>query len=235
MASLKEYLVSKKSEMFSQKEAELLSGFTRSQLRKLDEAGLVVPNRDTAVLYTWNQLIFLRVLNKLRQDWSFKQLELLFLDYKHSEVGSLDKLIYNIDTNLSAILVVDKDGEVIFDVVKQLKIDNEVTDSNLKKAIASTLNGQKLDEESLKIIAYIAENSLSDSKISIRKRTLVVIPQVIQELIELGKQLNIKDFDLKIGKLLRSDNGIAGRFEGLISVAFMLHFYTLFRFLTVSF
>jgi DNA-binding transcriptional MerR regulator len=195
MAGLKQLSTEKRAKMFSQKEAEILSGFTRNQLRKLDESGLIVPARDAGIVYSWKQLIFLKILNKLRQDWTFKKLEQSFNDCNQD--GSINQIADKIQDYLAVSLLIDKEGVVIFHAVKNnLQFDDEVETHKLRKNISAVLDGGKLDDKFLKVIAYIAEDTI-DSKISVSRKTVVIIPQIIQELIELGKKLEIQNFETK--------------------------------------
>lgn len=166
-----------KAKHFSQKETEMLSGFTRRQLQKLEESGLVVPERIAGIVYTWNQLIFLKILFEFRQDWTFKQLEFIFKDYLCER---FDRLIETIDKSLAALLILESDNRVNFQVVENITLENDFKNHKLKIAIDNIRNNVKLNkDEGIAIIEYIARGDGDDdydSRVSFKKQTLVIIP-----------------------------------------------------------
>lgn len=189
-----------KARAFTQRDAEQLSGLTRHQLRKLEEAELVVPQKNP-ILYTWNQLIFLRILFEFRQDWTFKQLETIF---KCSSSEALnDKIIRSIDSSLAALLILESNDAINFQLVADINFENDLQNHKLKKAVESIRNDIRLnDEEVLAIIKHIASDNseeYSNSRISIKKQTLVIIPPLIGNLKNLAEQLQIENLDLKLG------------------------------------
>jgi len=190
-----------KAKYFSQKETETLSGFTRRQLRKLEEVELVVPQKNP-ILYTWNQLIFLRVLFEFRQDWTFKQLEIIFKACASDSQG-LDRLIETIDKSFAALLILESDDTVDFQVVQNISLEDDLQNHKLKIAMENIKNNVKINEdEALAIIKYIASgdgDDDSDSRVSIKKQTLVVIPLLIRNLKNLAKEICIENFDSKVG------------------------------------
>ncbi|MBC1238500.1 hypothetical protein [Nostoc sp. 2RC] len=190
-----------KARFFSQKEAELLSSLTRNQLRKLDDIELVVPAKHPTILYSWNQLIFLRVLFRFSEDWSFK---LLIEYFKLFSSKDLETLINRLDKCTSALLILEKNDEIYFQLLGEITLeDNDLVNQKLKKAIENIKNGEKLDfDDAFEIIKYIAYDALgenSSSKICFKKQTLIIIPEIIQEITSLALELEIKDFDLKVG------------------------------------
>ena len=182
-----------KSRLFTQREAEQLSGLTRNQLRKLEETDLVIPHRHSLILYNWNQLIFLRVLYNFLDDWTFKQIEAVL---KACTPDSVEEIIEGIADSLSALLLVDKNGDVVFDFLKKIKFDDDLTNQGFKRSLNGALS---LDNETRRIIEEVALPSSERSKISIKKQTIVIIKDVIQDLFELAEELQIEDFDLKVG------------------------------------
>lgn len=190
-----------KAKYFSQKETETLSGFTRRQLRKLEEVELVVPQKNP-ILYTWNQLIFLRVLFEFRQDWTFKQLELICKEWASDSKG-LNRLIETIDKSLAALLILGSDNRVNFQVVENITLQNDFKNHKLKIAIDNIRNNVKLNkDEGIAIIEYIARSDGDDdydSRVSFKKQTLVIIPSVISNLKNLAKEIQIENFDTKVG------------------------------------
>lgn len=200
MAGLKQLSTAKRNIMFSQKEAEILSGFSRNQLRKLDSSGLVVPARDAGIVYSWNQIIFLKIINELRKDWTFKQLECVFSPWETS--GSLEAFVNTVDKQLAVVILDEKGNGIFFRIVKSnVKLGDDAENENLQKSLSLAFEGCELDEKTLKILAFIAEDSTRPkvSTISVSKKTIVIVPQIVQELIVLGKKLNIKDFAIKVG------------------------------------
>jgi len=188
-----------KARFFSQREVELLSGLTRNQLRKLDDIELVVPAKHPTILYSWNQLIFLRILFRFSEDFSFK---LLTEHFKLLSYEQLEKILSKLDKSPTALLFVENDGDICFQLVTDITLEDDLYNHKLKKAIENIKNGEKTDfDAALKIIKYIAYDSgtNSSSKICFKKQTLILIPEIIQEIISLGLELEIKDFDLKIG------------------------------------
>lgn len=188
-----------KARYFSQREVEQLSSLTRNQLRKLDDIKLVVPLKHPAILYSWNQLIFLRVLFRFSEDWSFKQL--IDILTKVPSKG-LEQLIDRIETSITAILFLEKDGDIIFELMEKITFEeDDLLTHKLKKAIENIKNGEKIDfDDALEIIKFIATDfgENSSSKICFKKQTLIIIPEIIQEITSLALELEIKDFDLKV-------------------------------------
>ena len=185
---------------FSEKDAQMLSGFTRRQLQKLDESGLIVPQRLPMIVYSWNQLIFLRVLFEFRQDWTFKQLEVIF---KKFPPQALDLLLERIEISLAGILILESDEHVNFQLVENITFKNDFTNYKLKKAVENIQNNVRLDQEqALAIIEHVATDQgedYSNSRVSIKKQTLVIIPLLIRDLKNVAQELEIENFDLKVG------------------------------------
>ncbi|MBL1203114.1 MAG: hypothetical protein FWK04_29600 [Nostoc sp. GBBB01] len=178
-----------KSKLFTQKQAEQLSGLTRNQLRKLEDAGLVVPHRYSLILYDWNQIIFLKILHNLRQDWTFQQIEKALTIT--SLFGGLEIVIKNIDTEFTALAVIqEEDSDLVVQLLKNIEFEDELFNQNFQKTLQN-----KIDEKISKIITTIA----TDDYKKIKKSTVVVIPDLIKHLRQRGEELQIQDFDLKVG------------------------------------
>jgi DNA-binding transcriptional MerR regulator len=65
--------------MFTRQEALVLSGLSSGKLSYLDKKGIVTPQKlgnsvRPTCLYTWEQLLELRIIHRLRQDASLQQL-----------------------------------------------------------------------------------------------------------------------------------------------------------------
>ncbi|QLE60026.1 hypothetical protein [Nostoc sp. TCL26-01] len=181
-----------KSRLFSQKEAIQLSGFTRAQLLKWEEAEIVKPHREFAILYDWNQLIFLRVLYHLRQNWTFKQIE---TGLKNC-YSSVDEIIQDIHKHLFIALGI-RGNEIAL-----------AAPIELTTTLASRLNNDFLMhkmkhifsvEDFQEYILNIDENHPIGKLSKVKAFNCIAIPQIILELKVLGEQLQIENFDLKVG------------------------------------
>lgn len=172
-----------KLKMFSQKQAELLSGFSRDQLRKLDTAAILTPYKFPSILYDWNQLIFLKILYYLRNSWTFKQIESAFKNpEKPIDINFVIDNIQNTD-----IIYFGEYGKIPDDLKLYIQFNSLITTNELvKKDVFNKM--EKFDY----IIKDIGE--LNQGKF-----THVNVPKLIKELKVLAQELQIENFDLKVG------------------------------------
>jgi len=163
---------------FSEKDVQMLSGFTRSQLQKLDESDLIVPERIPMITYSWNQLIFLRIFYHLRSDWSYKQIEIVLLDLSRTlelHINEMHKYVAVIFGE-NTILFHEKEIGIAFDFVSEIETD-----------FTSKQFRNYLSNQDIRI------------GVSQERNTTINVPAVIQELKVLAKELQIENFDLKVG------------------------------------
>lgn len=172
-----------KVKMFSQKQAELLSGFSRDQLRKLDSAAIVVPYKFPSILYDWNQLIFLRILYYLRKIWTFKQIESALKNPDKSI--DINYVIENIQSIYS--IYFGEYGKIPDDLNLYIQFNSLTSNNELEKKY---VNNQM--EQFDWIIQDIGE--LNEGKF-----TPINVSKLIKELKLLAVELQIKDFELKVG------------------------------------
>lgn len=103
--------------MFTRQEAIKLSGLNSAKLSYLDSCKMVVPQKlglkkHPTCLYSWEQLIELRTIKKLRKDASFQQLRLA---KEHLQrMGDTDSLATKtlVCANNKMYLVKDRTGEI---------------------------------------------------------------------------------------------------------------------------
>jgi len=171
-----------KSKHFTQKETQLLSGFTRDQLRTLYLSNLIVPFKKSTILYTWNQIIFLRLLFELREDWSFYQLKTAI---NNSKVD-IAQAIEQVQDFLFLMLVYETEEEIhfLFKSTYGILYSTQIFESE----------GQSLIENTVPLL----EGNIPSSKNFTFKSTTINIALVINDLKNIAKELNIEDFDLKI-------------------------------------
>ncbi|MFK0735701.1 MAG: hypothetical protein ACIWVG_31990 [Gloeotrichia echinulata HAB0833] len=171
-----------KTATFSEKEVVALTGFSRKQLYKLNVSKIVQPRRNP-ITYSWNQVVFLRVLNLLREDWSLQVLEKLFKEFPDK---SIERIIEIITDSLAVILIAEKSGGIEFHLVGNPNFDNEIYGQSFKRAIENIKNGKSLNYEDITaIVSNIIDNCREEDgikKISIKKQTLLIIPEIIREL-----------------------------------------------------
>lgn len=184
---------------FTEKQVVALTGLSRKQLYNLNVSGTVQPKRNP-ITYSWNQVIFLRVLNILREDWSLQVLEKLFKSFPDEGV---ERVIELIDSSLAVILIEEKDGILDFKLISNLSFDNEVRNQSFKRAIENIKSGKKLTyEDAHAIISSVADNFLEEDgikKISINRQTLLIIPEIISELRKAAILPSQEDINLKAG------------------------------------
>jgi hypothetical protein len=80
---------------FSQKEAGILCEFSRKQLQKLEELEILTPQKTPVIQYSWNQIIFTRVLYCFRQLWSLQDVIKAFRDPENPI--DIEAIVENID------------------------------------------------------------------------------------------------------------------------------------------
>jgi hypothetical protein len=187
-----------KTAMFSEKQVVALTGFSRKQLYNISISGIVEPLRDP-ILYTWNQVLFLRVLYLLREDWSMQRLEKIFNECP--DYG-IEKIIKLIPDSIAVMLFAKSDDVTELEMMVTLDFEDKRFDDNFKKTIDNIKEGKPLNyEETHTIIACIMGNkqTITGAKISIKKQTLIIIPKVIRDLTMAAEGLNIEILDLKVG------------------------------------
>lgn len=178
---------------FTQKEAELLSGFTRDQLRTLDTSKLIVPYKHPSVLYTWNQIIFLRILFVLREEWSFYQIKTAI---NNSKVD-MPQAIENIQNYIFVNLLLEKDEPLQFlfkasepDTLYTQQMFVAETDSLLEHPVSLILSKKGSKTEGEVVVKRTKEYSY--------KITTVTIPLIINDLKVIAQENKIEKFDLKV-------------------------------------
>jgi hypothetical protein len=197
-----------KTAMFTEKQVVALTGISRKQLYNLSNSQTVQPQKNP-ILYTWKQVIFLRVFYILREDWSFQLLEKQFKSFP--DYG-IEKVIEEIDSSLAVIISDENDGDVRLGILTELTFGNKFYNRHFKKAIENIKTSKPLNyEEIYAIISYVIsdedENDEDENdegeenfscKITIKKQTILLIPEVIRELTKAASKLNIESFDLKV-------------------------------------
>lgn len=165
-----------KAKLFSQKEAELLSGLTRSQLRTLEDLDVLVPHRHPSILYSWQQLIFLRIIYLLRtNEWSLQVIE---------------RALKNPEVNLEKALEKIEDMVLVYFGSNSLKIEPFIDFCYFSNA------GDDL-------LAQKAKMNMNEGNRSVKRTYInqveIDVQQVIKDLKESATELQIEDFDLKVG------------------------------------
>ncbi|PAX60234.1 hypothetical protein CK510_02840 [Brunnivagina elsteri CCALA 953] len=167
---------------FTEKQVVALTGFSRKQLYNLSVSEIVQPKKNP-ITYNWNQLIFLRVLNLLREDWSLQVLEKLFREFPDK---GIERVIELIDGSLAVILIAEKSGVIEFKMVTSLNFDDDIHNQFFKRAIDKIKNSKRLSyDDASAIISNVIDNCREEDgikKISIKKQTLLIVPEVIREL-----------------------------------------------------
>jgi hypothetical protein len=189
-----------KTATFTEKQVVALTGFSRKQLYNLSVSKIVEPKKNP-ITYTWNQLIFLRVLNLLREDWSLQVLEKLFKEFPDK---GIERIIEIIDSSLAVILIAEKSGVIEFNIVTNLNFDDDIHNQSFKRAIDKIKNSKRLSyDDASAIISNVIDNCREEDgikKISIQKQTLLIIPEVVRELRKAAiLPEGQKDITLKVG------------------------------------
>lgn len=166
-----------KIKLFTQKQAVELSGFTRSQLLTWEEAGIVIPDREYAILYTWNQIILLRILYHIRQRWTFQQTITGFENSRQSIETILQMLPKSVLVTFGEFGVYP---DVHLDFIAQAlsKVKDEVEEKSYRNIFA--------DED----YPFIRNGG---------RQTQIAVPQIIKEVKALAKEKEIQNLDLKFG------------------------------------
>ncbi|GAX45899.1 MAG: hypothetical protein KME22_00385 [Hassallia sp. WJT32-NPBG1] len=170
-----------KSRMFSQKETVELSGFSRKQLQKLEQLEIIKPRKIPAVLYSWNQIIFLRILYHFRKIWSLQQIDKAFKDSENPI--NAEVIIEDIDKFLNVYF-----GEkgVIGNLGIYIQF-NEVNMSEIRFKAA------------YKSIVELPHIVIDDGvEIGQGKFTVLNVPKVIEELKVMAESLNVQESKLKV-------------------------------------
>lgn len=157
---------------FSQKQAEELSGITIMKLRNLNELGIVVPYKYPAILYSWKQVIFLRVIFYMRQRWSLKQIK--------NALTNLNEPIEQIINSLNEFITIDY---------------GDFDDSNNLRIVFGDFSRFLHDDNEREMYK---KNPQKPVKTDNFKTSSLDINEVIKELKQRGEDLNIENFDLKI-------------------------------------
>lgn len=170
-----------KSRMFSQKETVELSGFSRKQLQKLEQLEIIKPRKIPAVLYSWNQIIFLRTLYHFRKIWSLQQIDKAFKDSE--KPIDIELIIKDIDKFLNIYF-----GEK--GVIGNLGIYVQFNAYNLSEIQSKAI---------YKMILEFPDIVIDDGvEIGQGKFTVLNVPKVIEELKVMAKSLNLEESKLKV-------------------------------------
>jgi hypothetical protein len=181
-----------KSKLFSQKQAEQLSGFSRDQMRTLDEKQIVVSQKHPVILYSWKQVIFLKTLFYFREDLTWGQIE-----------ESLNNCEYNVQEIVDGIqeTVMVAIGEV---ENKKLVFINRVEskmndfDKHLGKKMMNI--DSEIVSQAFKVINARSENNFLFATTKNKFNAVIItIPQIIIELRKIAEELEIENLDLKVG------------------------------------
>jgi hypothetical protein len=181
-----------KSKLFSQKQAEQLSGFSRDQMRTLDEKQIVVSQKHPVILYSWKQVIFLKTLFYFREDLTWGQIE-----------ESLNNCEYNVQEIVDGIqeTVMVAIGEV---ENKKLVFINRVEskmndfDKHLGKKMMNI--DSEIVSQAFKVINARSENNFFFATTKNKFNAVIItIPQIIIELRKIAEELEIENLDLKVG------------------------------------
>lgn len=188
-----------KNAMFSEKQVVTLTGFSRKRLYNLSISKIVQPQKDP-ILYTWKQVIFLRVLYLLREDWSFQVLEKLFKAFCDHKI---ERIIKDIDTSTAIIIFSESRDDLQFKMLGNITLDDDLSNYTFQKALENIKEGKVIDnaEKIPAIISYIIgdDQKVNGSKISIHKQTVIIIPELIGELKKVADGLHIEYCTLKAG------------------------------------
>lgn len=189
--------------MLTEKNVVALTGISRKQLYNLSNSQTVKPQKNP-ILYTWKQVIFLRVFYILREDWPFQVIEKKF---KSFPVYGIEKVIEEIDSSLAIIISDENNGDVRLGILAELTFGNKFCNRHLKKAIENIKTSKALNyEEIYAVISYVIneadENNEGEEnfsyKIVIKRQTILLIPDVIRDLTKTASKLKIESFDFKV-------------------------------------
>jgi hypothetical protein len=161
---------------FTQKQAESLTDLSRDQLRKLDEKDIVKPCKHPSLLYSWNQIIFLKSFSLLRKRWSFKLIEKALYEYDES----MEQIIKKIP---SAIAIMFGEFGIKPDIKILIQFDYlENTD----------------DVDAIERMRNMLSAESVDASYDFTRQTHISVPKIIKELKIEAEKLEIDNLDLKI-------------------------------------
>lgn len=174
-----------KSRKFSQKEAVALSGFSRKQLQKLEELKILNPQKSPTILYTWNQIIFLRILYHFRQIWSLQQIDKALKDAENPI--NIEVIIENIDKFFNVYL-----GE-----------KGNLGNHGIYFQFNKVINLSEIELKAVYKLSVEMPSVVIDDGIPLEqgKFTVLNIPKIIDELKSMAEKLDLEGFDLKIASL----------------------------------
>ncbi|BAY20252.1 hypothetical protein NIES21_61220 (plasmid) [Anabaenopsis circularis NIES-21] len=181
--------------MFSEKQVVAMTGFSRKRLYNLSVSEIVIPEKDP-ILYTWEQVVFLRVLYLLRQDWSLQVIEKQF---RIADQTGIERLIERIHTS-TALLFYETSNEYELSILEISILNEESSDPILVTALKKIKEGKTLNyNDTLVILSQLLKQPLKtdSSKIFFNKQTLIITPQLIRELIQVAGSLSTESDELK--------------------------------------
>ncbi|MBW4572427.1 MAG: hypothetical protein KME31_31910 [Tolypothrix carrinoi HA7290-LM1] len=181
-----------KSKLFSQKQTEQLSGFSREQMRKLDEKQIVVSQKHPVILYSWKQVIFLKTLFHFREDLTWGQIE-----------ESLNNCEYNVQEIVDGIqeTVIVAIGEVENKKLVFInKVESKMNDFDKHRGKKLMNIDSEMISEAFKVINAQDENHIRFAPVKNKFNAVIItIPQIIIELKKTAEELEIENFELKVG------------------------------------
>lgn len=166
-----------KKKLFTQKQAVELSGFSRAQLLTWEEAGIVRPDREYSILYTWNQIILLRILYHIRQRWTFPQVIKGF----ENSTERVDKILQMLPKSIVVTF-----GE--FGVYPDIHIEIQVHD----------LCNAEDDIQEKRVRNIFARESFP-SVDNTGRQTNISVPKMIEEVKALAEEKEIENLEFKLG------------------------------------
>lgn len=170
-----------KSRMFSQKETIQLSGFTRKQLQKLEQLEIIKPRKIPAVLYSWNQIIFLRIFYHFRKIWSLQQIDRAFKSTENPV--DAEYIIENIEKFI--LIYFGEKG-----VIGNLGIYLQFNEYNL-----SEIESRAIYKKVIELPNIIDDDGVEIGK---GKFTVLSVPKVIEELKVMAQSLDLEESKLKV-------------------------------------
>lgn len=166
-----------KKKLFTQKQAQELSGFSRAQLLTWEEAGIVRPDREYAILYTWSQIVLLRILYHIRQRWTFQQVIKGF----ENSTERVEKILQMLPKSIVVTF-----GE--FGVYPDIHIEIQVHD----------LCNVEDDIQEKRVRNIFARESFP-SVDNTGRQTNISVPKMIEEVKALAEEKEIENLEFKLG------------------------------------
>ncbi|MCC5610563.1 hypothetical protein LC612_28390 [Nostoc sp. CHAB 5834] len=166
-----------KRKLFTQKQAVELSGFSRAQLLTWEETGIVRPDREYAILYTWNQIILLRILYHIRQRWTFQQVITGFENSRRSITEILQMLP-------KSVMVIFGEFGVYPDLHLEIMVQALI---NVK---------DEIEEKSIRNLFGSEGFPFIDNK---GRQTQISVPKIIEEVKGLAQEKEIENLEFKLG------------------------------------